>query len=229
MKRKLALIHTVNWYDKSVIEPFARGWLRENPDVELINIMDDSLLSEALSHQGPTPAVLKRMVLYAIAAEAAGAHVAMVSCTTVGEGTRLARHLISIPIFNIDEPMAAEAVRLGHRIGVVATVPTSAPATEKLLRTEAGRIGKAIDIETVINEEAFRFLLAGNMAKHDELVHREMDALSDCVDVVVLGQISLAKIDHPVGVPVLQVGKSGFAEARRLLDQVAAGTEVATV
>jgi Asp/Glu/hydantoin racemase len=220
MKKKLALIHTVNWYDKSVIEPFASGWLRENPDVELINIMDDSLLSEALAHQGPTPGVLKRMVLYAMAAEAAGAHVAMVSCTTMGDGTRLARGLLSIPIFNIDEPMAAEAVRLGDRLGIVATVPTSAPATQKILRSEAEKIGRAIEIQTVINERAFQFLLEGNLEMHDELVHRDMDKLAESVDAIVLGQISLAKIEHQTGVPVLQVGKSGFAEARRLLDQV---------
>lgn len=228
MKKKLALIHTVNWYDKSVIDPFAKDWARANPDVELINIMDDSLLSDALAHQGPTSSVLKRVVLYAMAAEAAGADVAMVSCTTMGDGTRLARQMLSIPIFNIDEPMAAEAVRMGGALGILATVPTSAPATEKLLRIEAAKAGKEIAIRTVINEPAFQCLLEGNVAHHNELVHREMDALAKSVDVIVLGQISLSQIDHPARVPVLQVGKSGFAEARRLLDQVCAGKKAAT-
>lgn len=219
MKKRLALIHTVEWYDKSVIEPFAKEWSRQNPDVEIINIMDDSLLSEALAHDGPTQAVLRRVVLYGMAAEAAGADVAMVSCTTVGEGTRLARRLLSIPIFNIDEPMAAEAVRRGGRLGVVATVPTSAPATERLLRIEAEKAGTRIEIRTAVNPQAFQYLLEGKIRMHDELVYREMDELAGSVDVMVLGQISLARIEHPVGVPVLQVGNSGFAEARRLLDQ----------
>jgi len=42
MKNKtLALIHTVSWYDKSVINPFVTLWLKQNPDVRVFNIMDD--------------------------------------------------------------------------------------------------------------------------------------------------------------------------------------------
>jgi hypothetical protein len=36
----------------------------------------------------------------------------------------------------------------------------------------------------------------------------------------VLGQISLAQIQHEAGVPLLQVGHSGFAYARTLLNEV---------
>lgn len=220
--KSLALIHTVNWYDKSVIEPFARKWLAENPEIECINIMDDSLLAESLAHGGPTPAVKKRMVSYILAAEAAGADVAMCTCTTMGEATRMGRELASIPVFNIDEPMAEEAVRLGTKLGILATVPTSAPATKRLLQREAQKANKQIEIHTVINEKAFQRLLEGNVDEHNELVHREMDKLAEYVDVIVLGQVSLAQIQHETKVPVLQVGHSGFAEAKRLLAEVGA-------
>lgn len=217
-KKKLALIHTVSWYNKSVIEPFANQWAKDNPDVEILNIMDDSLLSESLAHGGATEAVLNRILNYVKSAELAGADVAMVTCTTVGEASRRARQIVSIPVFNIDEPMAREAVARGKKLGILATVPTSAPATKRLLEMEAQNLGKEVDIRIVINEEAFRHLLAGDVAKHNELVHAEMDKLAQQVDVIVLGQISLAQIKHDVPVPVLQVGHSGFQEARRLLD-----------
>ena len=217
MKKKLALIHTVKWYERSVIEPFGRDFADENPEVEIINIMDDSLLSESLAYGAPTPAVIRRMVLYAMAAEAAGADAIMCSCTTMGNATRTARNLVSVPMFNIDEPMAREAVAAGGKIGIVATVPTSAPATRTLLLAEAGRVGREIRMETAINEQAFRHLLAGEMEKHDTLVRQEIDRLASSVDVIALGQISLSKLQHEARVPILQVGRSGFAEARRLL------------
>ncbi len=220
MKKKLGMIHTVTWYDKSVIEPFAKGWLQQNPDVECFNIMDDSLLTESLAHGGPTAAVKRRIIHYALAAEAAGADVIMCSCTTMGEATWMARELVSVPVFNIDEPMAREAVRTGVRLGILATVPTSAPATRRVLEREARAAGKEISLQTVINEEAFRHLLAGDIDRHNALVHAEMDTLAKSVDAIVLGQISLAQIKHKTRVPVLQVGHSGFAEARRLLDQI---------
>jgi aspartate/glutamate racemase len=228
MKNKLAMIHTVNWYNKSVIEPFAAPFAARNPDVELMNIMDDTLLTESLANGGPTPAVIRRMVLYAMAAEAMGADVVMCSCTTMGEATRTARKFLSIPMFNIDEPMARQAVSLGSRLGILATVPTSAPATRALLENEARQAGKQIHIETVINERAFQHLLAGEIEQHDALVHQEIDRLSERADVIVLGQISLSQIRYEARAPILQVGLSGFAEARRLLN-LAAERKAATV
>ena len=219
MKTKtLALIHTVNWYEKSVNAPFVNPWLKKNPDVRVFNIMDDSLLAESLVHAGATPNVIKRIQFYILAAEAMGADVAMCSCTTVGEATRIAREYASIPVFNIDEPMASEAIRLGRRMGIVATVPTSPAATQRQLERAAEEAGVSIRIKIGLNEKAFGHLQRGEIDKHNELVHREMDRLASKVDVLVLGQISLARIKHETRVPVLQVGHSGLAEARRLLD-----------
>jgi Asp/Glu/hydantoin racemase len=219
MKTKtLALIHTVSWYDKSVINPFVKPWRERNPDVCVTNIMDDSLLAESLAHNGATPNVIKRIQFYVMAAEALGADAVMCSCTTVGEATRIAREYASIPVFNIDEPMAHEAVRLGKRMGIIATVPTSPAATQRQLERAAQQAGKTISIKIAVNEKAFAHLQRGEIEQHNELVHREMDKLAKKVDVLVLGQISLAQISHVTPVPVLQVGHSGLAEARRLLD-----------
>ena len=220
--RTLTMIHTVSWYGQSVIEPFARRWLEENPDVRAINLMDDSLLAEALQHGGPTEGVIRRIQHYIDAAVLTGADVIMSSCTTMGIAIERARSSCPVPLFNIDEPMARQAVRSGARLGILATVPTSAPATRRLLEREARVLGKSIHLETVINEPAFAALLAGNRAEHNRIVHDEMDWLAPRVDAIVLGQISLAQIQHRPGVPVLQVGHSGFAHARELLNGVPA-------
>jgi Asp/Glu/hydantoin racemase len=221
MKTKtLALIHTVSWFDKSIIDPFITPWLKKNPDVRVVNIMDDSLLAECLDHHRATQPVLKRIQYYVLAAEAMGANVVMCSCTTVGEAICAARYYASIPVFNIDEPMAREAVRQGRRLGIVATVPTSPAATRRQLERAAQAAGVSVEIKTAVSEKAFDHLQRGEIKKHNELVHREMDRLAKEVDVLVLGQISLAQIEHPARVPVLQVAHSGLAEARRLLDGV---------
>jgi Asp/Glu/hydantoin racemase len=216
--KKLVLIHTVSWYNKSVIIPFAEPWLKQNPDVEIFNIMDDSLLSESLAYGGPTRAVFRRMVNYYQAAESMGADVIMCTCTTMGPCTRLAREIIKKPVMNIDEPMAKEAVGKGKVMGVFATFPTSAPATRKLLELEASLQQREISIKTVINEDAARHLLRNEMDRHDEIVHGELEKLQNEVDVIVLGQVSLSGIKFNGRVPVLQVGRSGFDHARKLLD-----------
>lgn len=221
--KKLALIHTVSWYEKSVLNPFVKPWLERNPDIEVVNITDDSLLAESLANGGATPAVIKRIQFYVLAAEAMGAHAAMCSCTTVGEAARIARQYAAIPVFNIDEPMARQAVKLGRRFGVIATVPTSPAATVRQLNYAAEDAGVKIKTQIAVNESAFQHLLKGEIERHNELIHREMDRLAKKVDVLVLGQVSLAQIQHETRVPVLQVGHSGLAEARRLLDLPRAG------
>ena len=218
--KKLVLIHTVSWYNKSVIEPFADPWQKENTDVEIINIMDDSLLAESLLNGGSTKAVTQRMVNYFLAAEYMNADVTMCTCTTMGPCTRVARQLIRKPIFNIDEPMAKEAVARGKVLGILATVPTSAPATKLLLEIEAKDLQKEIIIKTVINEQAFKHLLKGEVDKHNDLIYSELNKLQNEVDVIVLGQISLAQIEYNTRVPMLQVGHSGFDYARKLLNSV---------
>jgi Asp/Glu/hydantoin racemase len=216
--KKLALIHTVNWYDKSVINPFADPWQKDNPDVEIINIMDDSLLKESLENGGPTKNVTRRMLNYFLAAENSGADAIMCTCTTMGPCTRAAREIVKTQIFNIDEPMAREAVAIGKVFGILATVPTSAPATKQLLEIEAIEQNKEIRINIIINEEAYKYLINGEINKHNELVCRDLEKLQNEVDVIVLGQISLAQINFKSKVPILQVGHSGFSYARKLLD-----------
>jgi glutamate racemase len=216
--KTLALIHTVSWYDKVINKPFVEPWLKRNPDVRVFNILDDSLLAESLDYKGPTPGVIKRIQFYVLAAETMGADVAMCSCTTVGEATRIARSYASIPVFNIDEPMAYKAVRLGRCIGIVATVATSPAATQRQLERAAQEAGISIKIKIALNPTAFNHLQKGKIELHNQLVYREMDRLSSEVDVLVLGQVSLAQINHETRVPVLQVGESGLAEARLLLN-----------
>jgi len=157
-------------------------------------------------------------VNYFLAADYMNADVTMCSCTTMGPCTRVARQLIKKPIFNIDEPMAREAVSKGKVLGILAKVPTSAPATKLLLEIEAKDIQKEITIKTVINEQAFKHLLAGEIDKHNELIYSELEKLQKEVDVIVLGQVSLAQIRYETRVPMLQVGHSGFDYARKLLN-----------
>jgi Asp/Glu/hydantoin racemase len=216
--KTLALIHTVNWHGRLINTPLVDPWLARNPDVRVVNIVDDSLLTESLEHGGATPAVLKRLQLYFQAAEAMGADAAVCTCTTVGEAARIAREYLSIPVFNIDEPLAREAVRVGRRIGIVATVATSPAATQRQLERAAGEAGIEIETTVVVVRDAFDHLQNGRTAEHDRLVTAELDRLSTDVDVLVLGQISLAQIRHETRIPVLNVAESGLAEARRLLD-----------
>lgn len=218
MKKRLGLIYTINNFKDIIYNPFAKPFLDENPDVEIINIVDDSLLKETLASGQITNDVCRRILSYALCAENAGADVVMVTCTSVNEAAKYARKFTRIPVFNIDEPVAKAAIRAGSRIGVLATLPTSPKATIRLLNEEAELQGKKIETITSVVEGAFDILCSGDRKKHDELVAEALYKLADQVDVVTFAQISMSLVPHKdPGKPVFKIGKSGFEEAKRLL------------
>lgn len=217
MGKRLVLIHTVNWFMDLIVKPFVGPMMERHPDLEIINILDDSLLADTVKEGDMPPEVARRIVSYACNAELAGADAIMLTCTSVNKASALSRELIKTPMFNIDEPMAKAAVEAGSKIGIIASVPTSPNGTKRLLYEAAKAAGKEIELKVVINEAAFSALMSGNTEEHNRIIHMEMDKLAAEVDVIVLGQISLARIQHNPGKPVFQVGKSGYEEAERIL------------
>ena len=147
-----------------------------------------------------------------------GADAAMVTCTSVNEAAAYARRFSQIPVLNIDEPVARMAVAAGTRIGVLATLPTSPKATIRLLETEAARQGKAITTVPLVAEGAYDILIAGDRAKHDEMVNDALFRLAKQVDVITFAQISMSLVPHgDCGVPLFKIGRSGFDEVKQLM------------
>lgn len=217
MGKKLFLIHTVNWFMDLIVKPFIGPMMERHPDLEIYNILDDSLLAESVKYGTATENVKRRIVDYCYAAENAGADAIMVTCTTVNEASAIARPMMKIPVFNIDEPMAKEALKAGKKFGVIGSVPTSPLATKRLLLQEAALQKKDIDIKIVVREDAYAALMAGKTEVHNAIIREEMDKLAKECDAVLLGQISLARVNYDPGKPVFQVGQSGYAEAERVL------------
>lgn len=218
MKKKLCLIYTINKFMDIIYNPFAVPFLEENPDIEVFNIMDDSLLTDTLAAGKLTNDVAARILHYVSAAERRNADAVMITCTSVNESAALARKIAKIPVLNIDEPVAKMAVNAGKRIGVLATLPTSPLATIRLLEQEAALAGKSIETVPMVAQGAFDILVAGYRKKHDEMVAESLRQLAKQVDVITFAQISMSLVPHEdLGIPIFKIGKSGFDEAKRLL------------
>ncbi len=220
--KKLFLIHTINSFMDIIYNPHFKPFLENNPDIQINNIMDDSLLMETRENDGITNSVCKRIMNYVDSAERAGADVIMVTCTSVNEAAKYARRFSKVPVFNIDEPTVKEALSIGNRIGVLATLPTSPKGTIRLINEYAVNEGKTPEIITKVAEGAYDILVAGDRPKHDELVIKALKELAQEVDCIIFAQISMSMLALPtdIGIPVLKIGEAGIKEARRLLDEV---------
>ncbi len=209
--KKLYTINTVNSFMDIIFNPFGKPFADSKDDLEIYNIMDDSLLKDTLAAGGVTPNISTRMLDYAKTAEASGADAILVTCTSVNMATAAIRPFLNIPILNIEEPAAVAAVEAGKKIGVLATLPTSPEAIGRVIVQKAAEMGKEVEIINRVAEGAFDVLSSGDRAKHDEMVNAELYKLAKEVDVIVFAQISMSLLNHEeVEVPVVKIGTSGF-------------------
>lgn len=206
--KTVVVIHT----GPATVQPLKQQFQAILPDVRVVNIMDDSLLNDVMAAGHLTEAVSGRILTYMQQGEKMGAVALLNACSSVGEAVSAARLLIGVPIIKIDDTMTENAVALGRNIGVVATVKTTLEPTVRLIRTKAGAVGKDIEITEALAEGAFQSLLDGKPELHDEIVKRTIESLAEKVDVIVLAQVSMARlVPHlaAMKVPVLSSPQSG--------------------
>lgn len=216
-------LYTINTNEAEVFldaiyNPFLKPFKDANPAVELYNIIDDSLLNDTRKYGGMTPVIANRMLNYAMAAEKSGADGVLVTCTSVNKATAAIRPLLSIPILNIEEPVAEAAAKSGERIGILATLPTSPGAISWEIEEKAARLGKHVEVVPTVVEGAFDVLRSGDRKKHDEMVCEALYKLAKKVDCIAFAQISMSLLKHePVDVPLFKIGPSGFDKIKELM------------
>lgn len=206
--KTVVVIHT----GPATVQPIKQQFQEILPDIRVVNIMDDSLLNDVMTAGHLTEAVSGRILSYMQQGEKMGAVALLNACSSVGEAASAARPLIGVPIIKIDDTMAEKAVTLGRKIGVVATVLTTLAPTVRLIRAKALTAYKEIEITEALAEGAFQSLLDGKPELHDEIVKRTIESLADKVDVVVLAQVSMARLVPQLvamKVPVLSSPQSG--------------------
>jgi Asp/Glu/hydantoin racemase len=190
MPSKLAFVHTSH----VLIPTFGQLAKEHLPDVEVFHMIDESLIRNTMAAGELTKATARRVIGMVGLAHEGGADVVMVTCSSIGAAVPMARLQFDFPIVRVDEAMAEVAVRGGKRIGVAATVSTTLRPTVQLLVDRAIEAGRDVNIDPELCEGAFEALLAGDMARHDELVVAGLKALRSRSDVVVLAQASMLRV-----------------------------------
>ena len=192
MTTKVFAVHTAT----ALVEPITSLFKEHLPDVKLNHIADDSLIQEVISAGGVTLAVRKRLIAYYFAAVDAGADIIFNTCSSVGEIAAYARELIPVPILKIDDPMAIKATQLSTKIGVIATLSTTLSPTSNLIKKKAAASGEKIDLIEGLAEGAFEAMMSGNREKHDSLILEAAQRIASRVDVIVLAQGSMARMEQ---------------------------------
>ena len=215
--KRVFCVHTA----MALVGPLTEIFKEYLPEVKLNHIADDSLIQEVIANNAVTPAVRRRLLSYYNAAADGGADVVFNTCSSVGDIADYGNGYARIPIFRIDQPMAAEAVAKAERIGVISTLPTTLDPTCRLLQNEAKKAGRKVVLVEGLADGAFAAGQSGDGETHDRLIAEAAVKIADQVDLFVLAQGSMARMEQRLsemtGKPVLSSPVLGVKGLRKFL------------
>jgi len=190
------------------------------PEAKIQNIVDDSLLAEVSDVGHVTPGIVNRMCKYFQSAELIGSDLIFNQCSSVGEAAALAAKTVSVPVLRVDEAMAEQAVELGKKIAVVATVASTVEPSCNLVSQKAAAAGKDVEVIPYLVDGAMWALIHEGQEKHNRLVKDTVIKAAEECDVVVLSQGSMVVLLPEltdIKKPVLSSPEMGVRKARKIL------------
>lgn len=187
--RHIAMIHTVS----GLIPLFEELVKAHLPEWQGFNMLDESLLRGTIREGSLSMTTSWRLAQMVHSAVEAGAGAVVVTCSSLGPAVDAAQRFCPVPLFRIDEGMAARAVTLGPRVAVLATLRTTLDPTTDLIRRHGAATGWTGTVTAALADGAFQKLAAGDVAGHDALVADQLRQLAPGVDVIVLAQASMAR------------------------------------
>ncbi len=215
----IVFLHTV----LSVIPQFSQLCRELLPaDIAAWHIGDEILARVAVEQGKLSPFLYRRVADHVVAAEVAGASLVQLTCSSISPCVDPVRHLVGIPVLKVDEPMVNRALSIGSRIGLVATAPTALRPTTALIATRAAVLGKQAAIDGLLCNEAYAYLVSGDLETHDRIVRASLLQLLCRNDVVLLAQASMAHVADTISaeerlVPILSSPRLAVERLRDVL------------
>jgi len=190
----IGLVHTT----RLVVEPLHRVIAGEVPGADICHLLDEGILRRLAAVGSITPEIVNWLAGMVTSVQSAGAACAVVSCSSLSPCVDEVRKRVNIPVIKVDEPMMEYALNQGKRIGLVMTNPTTEAPSTLLFNAVAARLGKDGMLVPTLCPDAFARLTAGDVAGHDALVLAAIDELLERADLVMLAQISIARVKQQI-------------------------------
>lgn len=214
----VGLVHAV----LPALAPMRDVLARALPDVHVINVLDEGLLTEAERLGGLVPETVDRMATVIGLLKAAGADAVLLTCTAYSPAVpEMRRRFGDLPILAVDQEMVERAISIGRRIGVLATVQAGLEQQTRLLNDAARRAGVAIEIVSSLHTDAMDALRRGDRESHDRILLAALPELLERVDVALIAQVSMsplaAKLPKNLEKPVLSSPDLAAERLREIL------------
>ena len=189
------------------------------PEAEVINLLDEALF---IDFKGQiTPQLRRRMSQLICYCEEYGADAIGLACSVYAPVVETARDLVDVPVVSSYSPVMEEAVRQGSRIGIIASVAATLRDSEYYLHRTAGEMGRTVETKLCFAEELIPLIRTEGEEAFNRRLEELVLELSEGVDVVLLGQFSMAtalnRLQDCCPVPVLSGPHSSAKKLKELM------------
>lgn len=189
--RIICAVHTT----RVVIDRVHRLLSKEFPDYKVIHLLDETLLEDFARLGGTDARVRRRLLSMLSSAEEAGAALALVTCSSLGDAVYEVQRFVSVPVLKIDEGMAEEAVTRCSRIGVLATAKSASCGTIELIKGVAAKQGKDVEVVPLICADAAKHAAIGP-EDYNRYLSDEAAKHASEVDSIIVSQVSMCGIEE---------------------------------
>lgn len=166
-------------------------------DTEIISYQDPSILADVREAGYVTAGPAARLIGMYMKAVEDGADAVLNLCSSVGEVADAAQDIgryLGIPIVRVDLEMCRDAVRMGKRIAVMATLPTTLEPTKNTIKRAAREMNRHVELIDVpvdggfgLNQEQFQALMleaAGKAAQEADVFLFAQGSMAYCEDLI---------------------------------------------
>lgn len=215
---RIAMIHAI----PESIPPVRAAFQQEYPEGELVNVLDDSLLTDF--GDGLTPKLRRRMTQLICYCAEHGADAIGLACSVYAPVVEAARELVEVPVVSSYGPVMAEAVNLGRRVGLIASVPATLRDAERYLLKAAEEKGTTVEPSLCLAEDLIPVLRQEGEGGFQRRLAEEVGKLAPYVDTVLLTQFSMASaLAHLRSTTEIPVLSAPHSSARRLKELLSVG------
>jgi len=186
----VGVIHTT----RLVIEPVHQSIAATGQDLQINHVLDEGILRRLATLGRITPEIIDWLTQMVASTQDIGAELAVVSCSSLSPCVNEVRERLQIPVLKVDEPMMDYAVQHADRIGLVMTNPTTEAPSQQLFAEVTRKSGRSATLVTELCPGAFAKLSGGDIEGHDAEVVEVIERLIDKVDLIMLAQISIARV-----------------------------------
>ncbi|MEP1442766.1 MAG: aspartate/glutamate racemase family protein [Hyphomicrobiales bacterium] len=201
-KLRIGLIHAT----PLAIEPIRHAFDSQWPEVELINLLEDSLSLDLAREGNLTPRITQRIVDLAKYIQTTGADALLYTCSAFGPAIEEACKVFDGPVLKPNEAMFSAAIQQGGRAALLHTFEPSAAPMAIEFEEMAEAVSSAASLTPVFVPDALKQLKAGNCEKHNQLIGEAARTCSD-YDTILLAQFSMSKArsaaEQMTDVPIL--------------------------